>query len=338
MKRLVYVLLCLVVFILAACERKPYGYWREPKIAVVADSLEWQVIQEPLESYFEHVIRTPQSEKEYSLFRIQENQFDQYSAFRYIVVIGTFESQGNAGKLLRQITADTTVRSGVVKDQLFMFSQRDQWSTNQLVAFVVADNLANLKERIERNGQYIYDLFNSDLNQYLTEELYRKREQFEIEDKLMKTYGWSLRVQTDYFIAQELQDEGFMWMRRMYPERWIFVRWIEDADPSLINSNWVVDERNRIGEKYYGNDRVVDKYLNFSKEEFLGRPAIITTGLWENEEKVAGGPFRNYTFFDSFSKRLFMIDVAVFAPNEDKLPYLRRLDVIARTFRTLADN
>ncbi len=337
MSRFIFILSILILFILFACERRPYGYWREPQIAVIADSTEWQVIQEPLESYFEHIIRTPQPEKEYELFRVQENQLDQYSAFRYIIVAGTFESKGNTGKLLQQILADSSIRAGVQQDKFFMFSQRDQWSTNQLVAFVIADNLANLKARIEKNGQYIYKLFDRNFKDYLITEMYRKREQVDIEEELMKSYGWSFRVQTDYFIAQEVPEEGFLWMRRMYPERWIFVRWIENADTTLLNSDWVIDERNRIGRKYYGNDRTVDAYLESVREAFLGRPAIITTGLWENEEKVAGGPFRNFTFYDEFSKTLFMIDVAVYAPNQDKLPYLRRMEIMAHTFKTLAD-
>lgn len=337
MKRFIGVLLLLVFFILTSCERTPYGYWQEPRIAVIADSLEWQIIQEPLESYFEHVIRTPQEEKKYSLFRVQENQIDQYSAFRYIIVAGTFESKGNTGKLLRQILQDSTIRSSVKNDQMFMFSQRDQWANNQLVAFLITENLASLKKKIQNNGQYIHDLFNNELNQSLITEMYRKREQFDIEDKFMKTYGWSIRVQTDYFIAEELPEEGFLWMRRMYPERWVFVRWIEDADSSNLNSDWIINERNRIGEKYYGNDQIVDKYLQFNQEDFKGRSAIVTSGLWENEEKVAGGPFKNYTFYDSFSKRMFMIDVAVYAPNQEKMPYLRRMEIIANTFKTLSD-
>ncbi len=81
----------------------------------------------------------------------------------------------------------------------------------------------------------------------------------------------------------------------------------------------------------------MNAYLESVHEEFIGRPAIITTGLWENEEKVAGGPFSNFTFYDEFSKILFMIDVAVYAPNKDKLPYLRRMEIMAHTFKTLAD-
>ena len=126
-------------------------------------------------------------------------------------------------------------------------------------------------------------------------------------------------------------------MRRLLPERWLFVRWIDSIDTTGLNSEWVLAERERIGKKYYGGDSVVDDYLYSFRSDFLGRPAVITTGLWENEEKVKGGVFKNYTFYDEYTKRLYMIDLAVHAPGEDKLPYLRRLDIMAHTFRTVFD-
>ena len=110
----------------------------------------------------------------------------------------------------------------------------------------------------------------------------------------------------------------------------------------MLRPEWVIRERNRIGAEYYGGDRVVTykyEYLNSHEGEFLGREAQITHGLWENKVKVKGGLFKNYTFYDPLSRRVFMIDLAMHAPLKDrKLPYLHRMDVIAKTFRTIFDN
>ena len=50
-----------------------------------------------------------------------------------------------------------------------------------------------------------------------------------------------------------------------------------------------------------------------------------------------GGPFKNYTFYDPLSRRIYMIDISVYAPERDKMPSLRQLNLIARTFRTIFD-
>jgi hypothetical protein len=71
---------------------------------------------------------------------------------------------------------------------------------------------------------------------------------------------------------------------------------------------------------------------------FLEWEALRVTGLWQNQTAqagfAAGGPFRTYCFFDPGTKRLYMVDIAVFAPGMSKEPYLRQLDIIAHTFRT----
>ena len=106
-------------------------------------------------------------------------------------------------------------------------------------------------------------------------------------------------------------------------------------------NNWIAP---RMGTSFkdikiitFKGDRVVNKYLFSKQGKFLGREAQITRGLWENESKVKGGPFRNYTFYDPLTRRVYMIDLAMYAPQNDKLPYLHRMDVIAKTFRTIFD-
>ncbi len=338
MKKLMVFSMIILIFLSWACERKPLGYWREPGIAVIADSLEWQIFETPLSSIFEEELKTPQLELKYSVFRIQENQFKQYDAFRYLIVAGSIDAKGTAGSLIRQVMADSVMKDGIMNNRYFVFSQRDQWAQEQLVVFMIAQNVDELREKIENNRHFIYNLINTDLESYLTKDMFRKGEQIEIEEKLLTTYGWKIRVQHDYFIAQEDPDNNMVWFRRMYPERWIFVRWIDNADPALLNPEWVIDERNRLGFDYYGGDKVAQEYLKVVTDTtFLTRPAVITTGLWENDEKVAGGPFKNYTFYDAFSERLYMIDVAVYAPAEEKMPYLRRAEIIANSFKTIVD-
>jgi hypothetical protein len=115
------------------------------------------------------------------------------------------------------------------------------------------------------------------------------------------------------------------------------VRWIDGGDESMLNAQWIVAERNRIGATYFAGESVVNKYLYSQRSTFLGREAQVTTGLWENNALIKGGPFKSYTFYDPLSKRVFMIDIALHAPEKDKVPYLQRMDVIASSFRTIFD-
>jgi len=53
------------------------------------------------------------------------------------------------------------------------------------------------------------------------------------------------------------------------------------------------------------------------------------------ESHGMGGPFVNYTFYDETSGRLYMIDGMIFAPGYDKREFLRQMEAIAHTFRTV---
>ena len=79
---------------------------------------------------------------------------------------------------------------------------------------------------------------------------------------------------------------------------------------------------------------VEDHFYKPFKTSFLNRPAIITTGLWARNDIIIGGPFKNFTFYDKESKRIYVIDTFAFNPGKKKLPLLKRLDVIANTFQT----
>ena len=68
--------------------------------------------------------------------------------------------------------------------------------------------------------------------------------------------------------------------------------------------------------------------------EFQGRWAMRLYGLWGNTEKLAGGPFVSYCFYDQDTRRLWWLDGAVFAPNQPKETQLRQMDVMLHTFVT----
>ncbi|MFH1943948.1 MAG: DUF4837 family protein [bacterium] len=337
MKSIRMFFMVLGLFVIGSCGLKPRGWWTESVIAVMADSTDWNALQGTLRGAFERVVRTPQLEKKFTLKYVTDEEFSRYTEFRYLILAATLESKGRIGKIVGNVVSDSEVRKKVEEGENNVFTLSNQWAKDQQMAVVVANDLPSLRSAVESNSEFLFEIFNSNFNDRLKKEMYETSGKKDLEENLMSMYGWSLYLQRDYFPVQELPNEGFIWFRRMYPERWIFVRWIDGGDQSLLDAQWVVGERNRIGATYYGGDCVANRYLFSHHSTFLGRPAQITTGLWENESKVAGGPFTNYTFYDSLSRRVYMIDLAVFAPEREKLPYMRRQQIIARTFRTVFD-
>ena len=281
-----------------SCAQKQNGWWHEGRIAVIADEGDWDVVQAPLKQIFEKEIRTPQAEKAYHLAYVTEKELDRYSHFYYILLTGTLESDGPAGKLLQGMLADSSVRAGVRSGDYYLFVKHDIYAKNQIFAILVAENTEKLNQVISEHPDEIFKVFDDPIRERMQKEMYAAGYQEEIAGKTMSAYGWALHLQKEYFLAREFPFDQFIWFRRVEPERWIFVRWIEHGDTSLLNQNWVVEERNRIGRLYYSEDQVEPFHLGSERGEFLGRPALITRGLWGNEKKFAGGPFLNYTFYN----------------------------------------
>ena len=146
-----------------------------------------------------------------------------------------------------------------------------------------------------------------------------------------------IRVQPDFFVVVDSLKERLTILERLDPQRWISVYYEPSEDPYELSKAWMLERRAEISDPYYDGDYVTDKIdLTVREVDFCGFPAIQLTGVWQNDSKSrpAGGPFRSYGFYDSNAQRLYLVDIAVFAPGKKKLPYLRQLDVMARTFRT----
>ncbi len=330
---LVLTLSCLAV----SCSFQSRDRWNEGVIAVMADSTDWVALESVLNTTYERVVRTPQIEKTYTLRYVKPAEIDNWTNYRYLILAATLESTGRVGKIVQRVVSDPEVYQWVQDGRNYVFTQKNQWAKNQLMTILVSKDLATLREKIEANSEFLYAIFDTDVLYQIKKDMYLRREQIDLEQQLLTTANWTVRLQHDYFIDEEDLNEGFVSFRRMVPERWFFVHWIDGGDTTQLDPYWVLAQRNRIGGKYYSGSRVSDQYFFSTRSSFLGRPAQVTTGLWESDTDAAGGPFKNYTFYDELTKRTYMIDYAVFAPGKDKMSYLRRLDVMARTFRTIFD-
>lgn len=332
-----YVVMCvLLLFLISAllCGKQREGREPDSHIFVIADSTDWVVLENVLRSTFERTIRTPQLEKTFTLVVKSPDELAQYTLKKNIILISSLESQGKTATMIRDMFTDTEIFGGVQEGKYYVFTKENQWARDQLLMILVSKDLQMLKTKIEVNSDFLYAVFDDHYTSLLKQSMFEKFERKKTEKELMEKYGWMVRVQHDYFVAFEAPENNFVWLRRRYPERWLFVYWVDTQNPSFLNREWCLKTRDEIGASFYDNDRVNRDYTYVEEEEFLGRKAFVVRGLWENNEKIAGGPYKAYCFYDPDSKRVYMIDLAVFAPGQKKMPYLKQLDVIAHTFRT----
>lgn len=322
------------------CFGKPDSAGDGTQLVVVADDVVWHELEESIRRTFEKEIPTPQPEKLFSILHATQENWTDFATQRNLAFVGTLAGQGEISKQVQNMLSEG-VRAEVEAGNAFVFPRNDPWAKQQLLLVLAGQTAADLAGKLIDNKDYLYDLFEKRLRARTSQQMYAQFEQTELADKILKKYGWTLRIQHDYFVNTDRAESGFYMLRRSLPgrERWLFVHWIDEANPDDISEDWILQTRDKIGRKFYKNDKINrdPQYLHFEDVNFAGRSAVMLTGLWENDEVQAGGPFRNYTFYDEETQKIFMIDIAVYYPAGRKEPFLRQLDIMAHTFRTAGD-
>ena len=328
----------LILILLAGCARKPKSIGGETKLFVLADSTDWEFLGFFFRKVFEKTVRTPQPEKVFEVNWISPDKFNEIATSKNLVLLGALNSEGQLIQKIKNMLS-SEVREKVESGSEFVFTKEDPWAEEQLLVVLVSNTLPELREKLEGNKQFLYNLFEKKLIEDTAAQMFESYEQKDIEKELLKKYGWAIRIQHDYIMNFERPQNRFIMLRRSLPrsERWIFIHWIDEGDPNVINKDWAIKTRNRLTKKFYDNDQINEEYTRSKEIDFLGRPALMLEGLWENVEQVIGGPFKNYCFYDIPSQRIYMIDIAVFFPGGEKEPFLRQLDIMAHSFRTFHD-
>ena len=347
MKKFFLVSILISALFLFGCEisKKPARGF-EDEIYVVADSVEYEEMQEALKSVFEKEIATPQPEKLFTLKRIDLSQLENHERSKNLIIAATLNSGSRTSDYIKSVV-DSTIKAKLETDPDFIVYKYDLWARGQLVAVLAAPNIQELNNKILKNSDNLLFTFQKESDERLYENLYNPTyERKQVEGDFLKDYGWVIYVQADYVPAINDSINKFVWLRRganSDMERWIFIYWIDNATPEYLTQDSIKLIRDRLTKKYYrtSNDSsyVVVAANDFVVKEvnFNGRYAMFTQGLWELNIKGMGGPFVNYFFYDEKTQRIYMIDGSIYAPRYYKRNLIQQMDVTLQSFKTKAE-
>ncbi|MDZ7393509.1 MAG: DUF4837 family protein [candidate division KSB1 bacterium] len=314
------------------CGTKKPGYGSEDLLIVLADSTEWLAVEGTVRAALERTVYTPQPESYLRVRWVSPENWGTFRRYHTFLVVGTLSGSPVMQSLFGRMLSPNDLRR-VEQDSSFLFKKENPWALDQLLLVVVANDTSTLSKRISENADRLHSLVMEHVRKVMTKQMFGKHEQKAVEEELMRKYGWAVRVQHDYHLLEKASDR-IVWLRRIPPERWFLVHWEDSDDPSVLTPGWCLKKRKWIGESFYTGERIVEGYTTWQWVDFNGRRAIEMWGLWDDSVKVVGGPFHLYGFYDEPTGRLFVIDMACFAPGERKMPFMRQMDVMARTFHT----
>ena len=315
------------------CKRGlPEGLGSLHEIVVLTDSTDWNACAGAVERMFGRTVQTPEWEPIFTLRMGDAVKFDFFKSWRNVFLLASIEGAGEAAHLVRSLLSPEVLER-IGRGEAHVFFKTEVWAKDQILVIVAARDRFALRQKLVEEQDAIFDTMEGHLNRRVGKWLYAEGEQEALELELFEQFGWTLRIPVGYAVEKNVPEEGFVWLRKRAPDRWLFVWWGEVSEGMELSGDWFQKMRDEIGRLFYEGDSVA-KILSIEETFAAERPAIRVRGLWENQEKAVGGPFVSTCFIDRDTDRVYIVDGAVYAPGIQKASYLRQVDLIARTFST----
>jgi len=340
--------LSLLALLLFSCglENKDNAMGENDFITIIADSGDYQILDDVIENAFGRPLFTPQPESWFRYKRFDLGDLLDQKRQRNILLIAPLDAENRMGEYMRA-ALDSSVKQLVRSGEQHVFVKKDVWYRGQTVVHLTARTMEELRNFMATNAGQLEYYFKQAWDEREVTRLWTLPREEKLEEKLMEEHDFSLAVIRAWFIAKDSAEIGTVLLRRQAPahtERWVMLHWIDTDNTALLTNEFALETRNRLTNTLYRtyDDAawvVVDtvNHLQFDEVNFKDLYAIRMKGLWRMNDFSMGGPFVSYLFYDEEQKRIYFLDGSVFAPKYEKKKLLQDVDVMLKTFYTRQD-
>ncbi len=317
--------------LLSACERgleARTSMSPEKTVVVFADAVDWAELETPIRELFEEPIETPRQESIYKVRRESPDDFEFFSQFAMILIVGTRDRWGEALSLLRPHIAPATLADDPTEDG-WLRTKRDLWAHPQIVGVLSGESEAEIRGRVLVQGPALRDVYDRFVRERVADKILR-RTQSDEEERVSRGIGIRMPIPRRWLIRDYDRDNArvAIWKRRKEEDWQLLVQAMPGASPRGLRDRCRV-WRNSIVSEVYDGDLIRDDGLKTDERSFAGRPGVRLRGLWENRGYVMGGPFETWCIPDPSARRTLLVDMSVYAPGESKMEGLRTLQTLA---------
>lgn len=227
--------------------------------------------------------------------------------------------------------------------------KREVYARQQLYTVVNIHDMDNLKKVLQPNIEQLLSL-------YYEEEIKRliERNKYfgskETNEKVAEITDLNLIIQKDFFIAK--QEKDFLWLRleREKPlggyqhqiSQGLMIYWrpytdtLDFSDSSLLA--WKSDINRKFVEGPSNSVMTISDRMILPKTKFIifnDQTAKEIRGLFRMEGYIMGGPFYSLAFYNPENGRQYMVEGFVYAPQFDKLKFVREIEAMVRSAKPI---
>lgn len=223
--------------------------------------------------------------------------------------------------------------------------KREVYSRQQLYTVINLHSFDNLRKVLEPKAEQLLDV-------YLTEErkrLISRNKYFgskELNQKVADITALDMVIQDEFFIAKEA--DNFLWLRleREKPiggyqhqiSQGMIIYWRPYTDTAQFSDSSLLAWKAEVNRKYIEGPSesvmTISERMIMPRSEFINFNDLTTKefrGLWRMEGYIMGGPFYSLAFYNPENGRQYMVEGYVYAPQFDKLKFLREIEAMCHS-------
>ena len=227
--------------------------------------------------------------------------------------------------------------------------RREVYARQQLFTFINIHDMDNLKKVLEPNIDQLLTLYyDEEIKRLIERNKYFGSE--ETNKQVAEITDLNLVIQKDFFIAK--QEKDFLWLRleREKPlggyqhqiSQGLMIYWrpytdtLDFSDSSLLA--WKSDINRRFVEGPSNSVMTISDRMILPKTKlitFNDQTAKEIRGLFRMEGYIMGGPFYSLAFYNPENGRQYMVEGFVYAPQFDKLKFVREIEGMVRSAKPI---
>jgi hypothetical protein len=155
--------------------------------------------------------------------------------------------------------------------------------------------------------------------------------------RLRAAFGFEVRAPRDYTESGSPGEwRDAVQLARPGPTRLLTVFWIDGVEAAQAGRSEFVLGLQRDALWRLHGDLLLASTARVEAGRLGAHAGLVLHGTWQNPAEVAGGPLETYFVHDAARRRLYGIQLQVFAPGKPKHAAMRELRTLAATFRCVA--
>lgn len=323
-------LLCLLIF---GCAGKKDSLGTDDEIRVICSKIDEPVIKDYLASVFDDTIYTPAPEPLFKLIFSRPERYEDLKEYAQVIIAAVNRDSTNPGyRLLKKLLPEGQLNNS--EDDNPVLLTRDLHAKDQVYAVINASNKEHLFNYLDKNKGLLRKHYDEQFKLRGSRFLFNDN-QTQIEEKINEDYGWFLKIPWGWEVLRNEDKMNFFWMGSEYPYRWMSIKW--DSGNNINDELSLGKQIWNFPINHYKSIRFNENRFKLDRIYFNDYKGWQCSGIWESMDSLdaKGGPFYSYIFYDHHSDRTFHINTLVHNPGKSKAVYIRQMELIAKSFRSI---